>query len=74
MENAWPFIEQMGIIFQALEVVSDENENDAISNKFAGSNQKKVNGTACNVQSAMLRVQRAPMVTQYRQSMKQLLK
>lgn len=49
LENAWPFIERAGIIFQTLEVDSDSDE-DAIANKFAGSNRKKVNGITCNIE------------------------
>lgn len=50
LEDVWPFIEQAGIIFQTLEVDSDENDNDAIASKFAGSNKKKVNGITCNIE------------------------
>lgn len=50
LEDALAFIEQSGIIFQTLEVDSVEDESDAKVNKFAGSNQKKVNGITCNIE------------------------
>lgn len=50
LEDAWPFIEHTGIVFQTLEIDSEEDSDNESSNKFSGSNQKKVNGITCNIE------------------------
>lgn len=50
LEDAWPFIENTGIVFQTLEIDSEEDKDNEKNNKFSGSNRKKVNGITCNIE------------------------
>lgn len=50
LEDVWPYVERTGILVQTLEFDSEENVDTVPSNKFSGSNQKKVNGIMCNIE------------------------
>ncbi|XP_055313686.1 toll-like receptor 3 [Sitodiplosis mosellana] len=50
LEDAFPFIELEGIIFKTVEIESDEVNNSEENKRFSAGNQKKVNGTLCNIE------------------------
>lgn len=50
LEDVLPFIEVEGIIFKTVEIESDEVNNSEEIKRFSAGNQKKVNGTLCNIE------------------------